>query len=130
MSQRLARLAAHVAGPPVAPATVVAASEKQNKKKVLLVGIMHPEGPRLLESRDDVELVRIQHAADGRPLTAEERVAHMQAEIVDADAVVMRVTPLTAETIALAKRLKVVGGEKEVGGSRTFRGRRASGPLL
>ena len=54
MSQRLARLAAHVAGPPVAPATVVAASEKQNKKKVLLVGIMHPAGPdELLAARGD-----------------------------------------------------------------------------
>ena len=99
---RLGRCADHLL------ASSPTAANGGKKIKVLLVGTMHPSGPEMLRQREDIELVHIEKAADGALLTSEERVAGMQAEVADADLLVMRVTPLQADTIAMATKLRAV----------------------
>eukprot|EP01048_Picozoa_sp_COSAG05_P018807 COSAG05_NODE_2821_length_2603_cov_2.439696_3_plen_235_part_00 len=82
----------------------------QHKKfKVLLVGTMARDGPDLLRARDDIELMQIDREADGSLVDTAERVKRMQAMVSDADALVMRMTPLQQDTVALAGQLQVVG---------------------
>jgi D-3-phosphoglycerate dehydrogenase len=78
------------------------------RTKILLVGTMHPAGPEMLQNRDDIELVHIERDAAGELLTNEQRVREMQAQVEDADLLVMRTTPLQADTIAMAKQLQAV----------------------
>jgi phosphoglycerate dehydrogenase-like enzyme len=96
---RLARCAGHL---------LPAAAADGRRTKILLVGTMHPAGPEMLRGRDDIELIHIERDAAGELLTTEERVQEMQAQVADADLLVMRVTPLQADTIAMAKRLQAV----------------------
>ena len=66
--------------------------------KVLVDGIVHEAGRALLAARSDVEL----EVRD--PIS----VADLEARIATLDAVIVRLTPVQAETIARARRLKVV----------------------
>lgn len=103
-NERLGRCAAHLRARALAPT----AAASGQKTKVLLVGTMHPSGPEMLAQREDIELIHIEKAADGSLLSSEQRVAEMQAQVADADLLVMRVTPLQADTIAMAKKLLAV----------------------
>ena len=103
---RLARCCKHLLGGAPAPAGVAAASAE--KVKVLLVGTMHDAGPEMLRARADIDLVEVEYDTDGRLLTVDERVERMNAEVGDAEYIVMRTTPLSAETVALAHRLRAV----------------------
>ena len=69
---------------------------------------MHPAGPEMLRGRDDIELIHIERDAAGKLLTTEQRIQEMQAQVADADLLVMRMTPLQADTVAMAKRLQAV----------------------
>ena len=114
--KRLAIFAAHLpqqgATDPASSAScrsLQGAAASAEKYKVLLVGTMAPDGPNLLRARDDIELVQIDREPDGSLIPTPERVKRMQAAVATADALVMRTTPLQKDTIALAKRLRVVG---------------------
>ena len=114
--KRLAVFAAHLpqqgATDPASSAScrsLQGAAASAEKYKVLLVGTMAPDGPNLLRARDDIELVQIDREPDGSLIPTPERVKRMQAAVATADALVMRTTPLQKDTIALAKRLRVVG---------------------
>ena len=96
---RLATCARHLAAP---------AGAGGRRTKILLVGTMHPAGPEMLRGRDDIELIHIERDATGELLTTEQRVQQMQAQVADADLLVMRMTPLQADTVAMAKRLQAV----------------------
>ncbi|MFQ5773335.1 MAG: NAD(P)-dependent oxidoreductase [Kiloniellaceae bacterium] len=66
--------------------------------KVLVAGAIHEAGRALLDARDDVDVEALGRLS----------VADLEARIADLDALVLRLTPVRAGTIARARRLKVV----------------------
>lgn len=66
--------------------------------KVLVAGIVQQAGIALLEAREDIEF----------EMLADMSVADLDERIADLDALVVRLTPVGAETVAAAKKLKVV----------------------
>ncbi|MEE9250069.1 MAG: hydroxyacid dehydrogenase [Alphaproteobacteria bacterium] len=65
---------------------------------VLIAGPIHEAGQALLDARADIDYAVLSHAT----------VADLDARIADLDGLLLRLTPLAAETIARARRLKVV----------------------
>ncbi len=65
---------------------------------VLIAGPIHAAGEALLKARGDIEYELLRRAT----------VADLEARIAELDAILLRLTPLTAGTIAKAARLKVV----------------------
>ena len=66
--------------------------------KVLVAGPIHEAGEAMLDARADVET----------EILYEPSVADLEARIEDIDAIVLRLTPIRADLVARAKRLKVV----------------------
>ena len=65
---------------------------------VLIAGPIHEAGQALLDARAAIDYAVLSHAT----------VADLDARIADLDGLLLRLTPLAAETIARARRLKVV----------------------
>lgn len=65
---------------------------------VLIAGPIHKAAQALLDARADVDYAVLSHAT----------AADLDARIADLDGLLLRLTPLGAETIAMATRLKVV----------------------
>ncbi len=66
--------------------------------KVLIAGPVHPAGRALLDARSDIDYELLPKAVE----------ADLKARIAGLDGLLLRLTPLSAETIAEAKGLKVV----------------------
>ncbi len=66
--------------------------------KVLIAGPVHPAGQALLDARSDIDYELLPKAG----------VADLKARIAGLDGLSLRLTPLSADTIAEARRLKVV----------------------
>jgi phosphoglycerate dehydrogenase-like enzyme len=69
-----------------------------NRKKVVIVGAVHPAGMRLLEARDDIDF----------EVTEDGSEANLIEKLKDADGVTLRAAKMTAKVIAAAERLRVV----------------------
>ncbi len=67
--------------------------------KVLIAGPIHAAGVALLKARNDIKYELLLRQAT---------VADLEARIAELDAILLRLTPLMADTIAKATRLKVV----------------------
>ena len=67
-------------------------------KRAVIAGPLHPAGHALIEARPDIAF----------DLVAEDDAGAIAAALREADGLVLRVTPLTAEAIAAAPRLAVV----------------------
>lgn len=66
--------------------------------KVLVAGVVHPSARDLLKARGDIDYEVLDLITE----------ADLEARIADLDAFIVRLTPITAETVARAKKLKVV----------------------
>ena len=66
--------------------------------KIVITGPAHEAGLALIEARPDIEVDVVDNAT----------VADLEARIADMDALVLRLTPVGADLIAKAGRLKVV----------------------
>lgn len=74
-----------------------------NRKRVVVINPLHPEGMKRLEARPDIEIVQLETSLATQP----ER-SHLASALADADAVAVRLTRLDAELIAGAKKLKII----------------------
>ena len=68
------------------------------RSRILLAGPIHQAGRALIDAREDAEYEMLQACT----------VEELNARLPDLDGVVLRLTPLSADSIALAGRLKVV----------------------
>ncbi len=66
--------------------------------RILVAGPLHPSGRALLDSARDVTVRYVDETSE----------SSLAAQIADADAVLLRTQPLTAETVAKAKALRIV----------------------
>ncbi len=69
-----------------------------SRSRILLAGPIHPVGRALIDARDDAEYEMVQTCS----------VEELNARLPDLDGLVLRLTPLRADSIALTERLKVV----------------------
>jgi D-3-phosphoglycerate dehydrogenase len=74
-----------------------------NRKKVVVINPLHPEGMRVLHARQDIEVILLEER-----LTAEPPREKLIAAVRDADALAVRMTRLDGELIAAAPRLKII----------------------